>query len=307
MWAPTKNLLLLARSWTWRRKTTASHPPKIEGTPEDVHAVRYLWLNVRGRHLRQRLLAQALHMAARRPTILILAGAQSRAGPEDPPFLDYTWHVVLPAHGKTGAGLDVYVRAGTTTRATLLWGREDANALLMEVLTPWGKHHVLAAHAPPINIGCEPYVRWWADICRKVTRIVDSTSVLVVTDTNSAAWPADRGFSRPDDTGYRTFLRAFNLKDLVDLHPVPLEMYSCFQGTACSRIDTVACHSKATFTIASYHSSGSTLLSDHHVPLLFTVAHPVARVDKPSPETVSRTPEYHLGPVALSPADTADF
>ena len=51
----------------------------------------------------------------------------------------------------------------------------------------------------------------------------------------------------------------------------------------------------------------SCTLSDHHVPLLFTVSHPVARLDKPSPNTVSRTPEYHLGPVALSPADTADF
>ena len=59
-------------------------------------------------------------MATRRPTILILAEAQSKAGPEDPPFHDYTRHVMLPTHGKTGAGLDVYVRAGTTTRATLL-------------------------------------------------------------------------------------------------------------------------------------------------------------------------------------------
>ena len=42
-------------------------------------------------------------------------------------------------------------------------------------------------------------------------------------------------------------------------------------------------------------------------PLLLTVAFPVNRLDKPSPHTVSRTPEYHLGSVALSPADTADF
>ena len=152
----------------------------------------YLWLNVRGRYLRQHLLAQVLHMAARRPTILILAEAQSRARPEDPPFQDHARHVLLPAHGKTGAGLEVYVRAGTTTRASLLWGKEDANALLMEVLTPWGRHHVLAAHAPQINIGVEPYVRWWADIWREVTGLVDPATVLVVTDTNSAAWPAPR-------------------------------------------------------------------------------------------------------------------
>ena len=267
----------------------------------------YLWLNVRGRYLRQRLLAQALHMAARRPTVLILAEAQSRAGPEDPPFQDYTRHVLLPAHGKTGGGLEVYVRAATTTRASLLWGKEDANALLMEVLTPWGRHHVLAAHAPQINIGVEPYVRWWADIWREVTCLVDPATVLVVTHTNSAARPADRGTPRLEDTGYRTFLRAFNLRDLVDLHPVPQGTYSCFQGAARSRIDTVACHSEAKFTIASYHYWESTLLSDHHVPLLFTAAFPVARLDKPSPHTVSRTPEYHLGPVALSPAETADF
>ena len=43
--------------------------------------------------------------------------------------------------------------------------------------------------------------------------------------------------------------------------------------TARCRIDTVACHSEATFTIASYRYWGSTLLSDHDVPLLFTVAH----------------------------------
>ena len=77
-----------------------------------------------------------------------LAEAQSRAGLEDPPFLDYTRHIVLPADGKTGAGLDVYVHSGTTTRATLLWGKEDANAFLMEVLTPWGRHHVLATMPP---------------------------------------------------------------------------------------------------------------------------------------------------------------
>ena len=142
---------------------------------------------------------------------------------------------------------------------------------------------------PPINIGCEPYVRWWAEIRREVTRMVDPTSVLVVGDTNSAAQPADRGTPRPDDMGYHTFLRAFNLRDLVDLHPVPTETYSCFQGAARSLIDAVACHCDATIVVASYHCWGSTLLFDHHAPLVFTITHPVARLDKPNPHTVSRT------------------
>ena len=119
-------------------------------------------------------------------------------------------------------------RTGTTTRATLLSGKEDANGLLMEVLTSWGKHHVLAAHAPHIDIGYEPYVRWWAEIWREVTHMVDPTSAMVVANTNSAARLASRRTPRPDDTGYRTFLRAFNLRGLVDLHPVPPETYSYF-------------------------------------------------------------------------------
>ena len=202
------------------------------GTPDDVHAVGYLWLNFRGIYLRQRVLAQALHTAARRPTILILSEAKSKAGLEDTPFPDYTRRAELPVHGKTGVGLDVYVRAGTTTWATMLWGKEDPNALLMEVLTLWGKHHVLAAHVPQINIGYEPYVQWGASIWREETYIVDPASVLVVTDINSAARAADRGTPRPDDTGYRRFLQGFNLRDLVDLHPVTQETYSCFQETA---------------------------------------------------------------------------
>ena len=175
-----------------------------------MHAIEYMWLNVRSRSLWQQLLAQALHMAARDFAILNLAEAQSRPRPEDPPFLDYIRHIVLPAAGKMGAGLHVYVRSGTTTRATMLWRKEDANPLLMEVLTLWGKHHVLAAHAPHINIGCEPYVRRWAEIWREVTRMVDVISVMEVADTNSAARLADRGTLRPYNTAYWTFLRAFN-------------------------------------------------------------------------------------------------
>ena len=123
--------------------------------------------------------------------------------------MDYT----LPANDKTGAGFDVYVRPGTTTRATLLLGHEDTNALLMEVLTPLGKHHVLVAHAPRMNIGHEPYLSWWAATWREVPHIIDPASVLVVADTNWAARPADRGTPRSEDAGFRAFVRAFNPRD----------------------------------------------------------------------------------------------
>ena len=88
--------------------------------------------------------------------------------------------------------------------------------------------YMVAAHAPQINIGSEPYVGWWAVIWRDVTRMVDSASVMVAVDTNSVAQPADRGTPGPDDTDYRAFLQAFNLRDPVDLHPVPAETYSYF-------------------------------------------------------------------------------
>ena len=120
-------------------------------------------------------------------------------------------------------------------------------------------------------------------------------------------WPGERGTPRPEDTGYRVFLRAFNFKDLVDLQLIPQGTYSCFQGAARTRIDTVTCHSEAHFTIASYHYWESTLISDHCAPLLSTAAFPMARLDKPSPHTVSGTREYHSGQMALSPAETANF
>ena len=146
-----------------------------------------MWLNVRGGYPWQHPLARALDMAAHRPTILILAEAQFKAGLEDHPFRDYTTHIVLPTHGKTRTDFDVYVRTRITGRATLLWGKEDADDLLMEVLTPWEKHHIMAAHAPRVNIGVKPYVRWWAPIWGEVTCIVDPATILVATNTNSAA------------------------------------------------------------------------------------------------------------------------
>ena len=133
--------------------------------------------------------------------------------------------------------------------------------------------------------------------------MVDPTSVLVLANTNSVGRPTDRGTPRLDAAGYPALLGAFNLRDIADLHPGPTETYLCFQGTARSRINTVACHNDATVAVASYHYWGSTLLSDPHPHSLNSLT----PLQKPCPHTVSYTPQYHVGPVVSSPADAADF
>ena len=118
--------------------------------------------------------------------------------------------------------------------------------------------------------------------------------------TNSAARQTDRSRPRGEDVGYRAFLRAFNLQDLVDLHPVPPSSYSCFHREG-SRIDTMACHSNSLLMVASSHYWSTTLFPDHHLPL------PVAQEEKPHPDATSRTPEHHLLQVALSPEEEAEY
>ena len=90
-------------------------------------------------------------------------------------------------------------------------------------------------------------------------------------------------------------------------HDLKTRRVSCVQGTARSRINMVACHRDTTVAVASDHYWGSTLLLDYHAPLLFTRTHPVVRLDRPHLHTVTRTPEHHLGPVALSPVEEANF
>ena len=62
----------------WSRRTTPPSHLKVEGTPKDLHRLGYLWVNIHGRYLRRRLVAQTLHTAPRRPTVILWAKAQSR-------------------------------------------------------------------------------------------------------------------------------------------------------------------------------------------------------------------------------------
>ena len=47
------------------------------------------------------------------------------------------------------------------------------------------------------------------------------TSVLLLPDTNSVARPVDRSQPCGEDIGYRTFLQAFNIRALADVHVAP--------------------------------------------------------------------------------------
>ena len=123
--------------------------------------------------------------------------------------------------GRVGTGINVYVQEGIATRAALMWDRGDDNTLVMGVFTPRGKHHVLAVHSPQSQVGQEVYLQWCADMWRHVAQVVDPISVLLLADMNLAARPEDRSRPRGDEVGYRTFLRAFDLRDLIDLRPVP--------------------------------------------------------------------------------------
>ena len=55
-------------------------------TGDHGHAAGYMWLNIQGRHWRQRLLAQALHMAPNRPKIMVLVESQPWRWQEEPPL-----------------------------------------------------------------------------------------------------------------------------------------------------------------------------------------------------------------------------
>ena len=195
----------------------------------DVHAVGYLWLNARGRYLRHRLLAQALHMVARRPTVLILAEARSGKGPEDPPFLNYTRHIVLPANGKTGAvSMCMSARGPPPGQSCSAVMRTPTPSYWR--CSPCGESITCRRPMPPKStVAVSPTSGGGRRYGARLPGMVDAALVLVVADTNSAARPADRGTPRPDDTGYQAFLRAFTLKDLVDV-PRPDRDLLLFQG-----------------------------------------------------------------------------
>ena len=123
---------------------------------------------------------------------------------------------------------------------------------------------------------------------RDVARVVDAA--LVVVDTNLAAQPAAKGTLRPDDTGYLTIMRAFNLADPVDLYPIPDHTYSCSQRTARSLVDTVTYHKDAMIVVASYHCWGITSCLTTMSPLFHFHPHRGPAREALSPHGVPHTP-----------------
>ena len=139
----------------------------------------------------------------------------------------------LPVPTAAWAELPVSRAGGTTPEGAAVPTDSDLGKGRHQCLAnggahPWGEAARVGDPCTQINIGCRPYLRWWTEILCEVTRMLSPTFGLVVTNTYSAAGPADTGTPRSDDTRYRTFLRAFNLMDLKDLHLVPPHIYSCF-------------------------------------------------------------------------------
>ena len=67
-----------------------------------------------------------------------------------------------------------------------------------------------------------------------------------------------------------------------------------------SRIDIVALTTETSLHISKAHYWRSTLLSDHHYPLMLMAHVPEVRVNKPEPTGKARLPEAHMAPVPFT-------
>ena len=82
---------------------------------------------------------------------------------------------------------------------------------------------------------------------------------------------------------------------------VPEGVWSCVAGQG-TRIDTAALRERSSLRVTKAYYWPSTMLSDHHYPLLLVVHVPAIRVNKPGAGYNPRMTESHMLPVRL-PAD----
>ena len=137
------------------------------------------------------------------------------------------------------------------------------------------------------------------DLCAKVRRHIDPRRVLVVADVNAALHLKDQKKQRPTDTIYRHTCSNLGLVDLGRLVDVPDGTWSCVEGQG-SRIDTAALTLESSLQISQAYYWPSTLLSDHHYPLLLIAHVPAVGIAKRRKTSNARLPEAHMTPVHLA-------
>ena len=98
---------------------------------------------------------------------------------------------------------------------------------------------------------------------------------------------------------YKYFCDLVGLRDLSDLVDLPEGETSCTLKSG-SRIDTTAISVESKVTISDAMYWASTLLSNHHKPLLMRLQVPDTPVQKLAPTCQNRPPEHHLPPVNLT-------
>ena len=176
----------------------------------------------------------------------------------------------------------------------------QGDALLIQVYTQETNYGIAVVHAPHAKkVGHKGYSMHWLDFWDRVRPQVDPGSVIVVGDVNSAFHRKDRAVQQPDDTGWRRICSNHGLLDLRQLVRLPTGTWSCMAGEG-SRIDTAALTTESSLRVSQAHHWRSTLLSDHHYPLMLMAHVPEVCVDKPEPTGWARLPEAHMAPVDLT-------
>ena len=121
----------------------------------------------------------------------------------------------------------------------------------------------------------------------------------MVGHVNSAFNVQDRRKQRPTNTIYWRVCATLGLKDLRQWVKVPDDTWSCIMGGG-SHIDTLATTEESSIRVSDARYWSSTLMSDHHYPLLVRYQVPGVRVAKPESECVPQLTEWHMLLVQLT-------
>mmetsp|Transcript_33558 Transcript_33558/g.60169 ORF Transcript_33558/g.60169 Transcript_33558/m.60169 type:complete len:403 (+) Transcript_33558:325-1533(+) len=278
---------------------------------EDAEAgstqVSILMNNWNRRMLRQWILARLLQEAPRPPDLIV--GVESNVSKYDPtpPGKQYERVAFAPASTCKNRGVEIFLHRNSPWRVETQHQAPEGDALLAKVYTTKTHWHLLVVHAPQLRkVQRLGYIMYWLRLWEKVRQKADMRRLIIVGDMNSAYRPGDRAIPRSCDVMYRYFCSLVGLNDLSDLVDLPPGETSCTLKSG-SRIDTAAVSVDSKITVSDAVYWNSTLLSDHHKPLLMRAQVPNIPLRKHLPTCHNRLPEHHLPPVRLTTQQQADY